>query len=550
MSQQANTTTRPSILDGQVITRAVLYARVSGNDDKYASSGIESQLKECRAYAETKGYHIVGEFFEDPTRPTSGADWLPELERALELAHQNGYDVLIVREIDRLARNRFKQLAIETDLEALDKRVEYVIGQYEDTVEGRLLKGVMSEFSQFEREKIKERIGRGMLNSVKNGNVLIGGFTPYAYYIETANGKRGLAVNEAEAATVKLIFDLYARQGKTIREIANYLDKRSVSRPQKKATKGWSVTSIDQILSNETYVGRWHYRKTKRVKSSKTGKSTRVSRPKNEWLMVEVPAIVSETTFAEAQRLKDTNKRIRESKTRRTYLLGGMIKCAHCSNGVIGMTVTNSVKEYSYYKCSAAHQPNRYDSKCTESKPHHTRKIDAVVWGWLKAILLDSATLQRSLDEYQKESDKTQDPILRMIEASESKLAKLEDQHKRLIDAYTAGVLSLDDLAKSKADLDKQMSDTSKAIEALQADLDPQTLTEDDIDAIHQFAEAFRENVDLIDADLPARREIAKLLQVKVAMARVYVDVSCVLGERLLSVSSLPKKYGRARIPA
>ncbi len=161
----------------------------------------------------------------------------------------------------------------------------------------------------------------------------------------------------------------------------------------------------------------------------------------------------------------------------------------------------------------------------------------------MKDILLDPSTLQRSLDEYQEAQEDVQNPILRMIEASESKLTDLETQLKRLIDAYSAGVLSLADLAKSKADLDKQITDTRKAIEALQADLDPETLTEDDIELIHQFAAAFRENVNLIDADLEARREIAKLLQVKVVMARDYVDISCVLGK---TISNVPFDTPRA----
>lgn len=60
--------------------KAVLYARVSGDDSKYATSGIDSQLKDCRKYAQAKGYEIVGEYFETPDKATSGADWLPELE--------------------------------------------------------------------------------------------------------------------------------------------------------------------------------------------------------------------------------------------------------------------------------------------------------------------------------------------------------------------------------------------------------------------------------------------------------------------------------------
>ena len=557
---ETKTTTKPSILDAQVVTRAALYARVSGNDDKYATSGIESQLKEGRSYAEAKGYTVVAEFFEDPTRPTSGYDWLPELERALELAHQGGYDVLIVREIDRLARNRFKQLAIETDLEALGIRVEYVIGQFEDTVEGRLLKGIMSEFAEFERAKTRQRTTRGTINSVKQGNVLVGGAkTPFGYDVEIINGKRTFVVNETEAATIRLIFDLYTKQGKTIYGIETYLDARGIRKTEKNglskarilAAGGepptgqikWIAASVSKTLDNETYAGRWFYRKTRRVKDLKTGKVKQVKRPKSEWLMVEAPAIIDEATFTEAQRLKDVNKRIRKRKLDKdAYFLGGMIRCAYCGQSAIGVT-TKKNRMYQYYKCGVLHTPRRYKTKCTKSKSQNMKKVDDAVWNWLKGILLNPDTLQQSIDEYQETKGKEQDPTLRMIEASQSKLVDLEGQLKRLIDAYTTGILSLDDLAKNKNDLDKQIADTHKTIEALQAELDPQALTEDDIDAIHKFAAQFRENVDLIDADLPARREIAKLLQVKVVMANDYVDISCVLGQSISRVSfTLPNE--------
>jgi hypothetical protein len=84
----------------------------------------------------------------------------------------------------------------------------------------------------------------------------------------------------------------------------------------------------------------------------------------------------------------------------------------------------------------------------------------------------------------------------------------------------------------------------------LPADLNPETLTAEDINAINQFSAAFRQNVPLIDADLETRREIAQLLQVKVIMAKSHVNVSCILGQGRLLTSPLPKKYGRVRIPA
>src|SRR5688572_30575525 len=119
--------------------RAILYARVSKDDRANATSSIESQLADCRRYAEQRGYTIVSEVFEDPGKHTSGADWLPELDRLVRLAPSKTFDVIVCREVDRLARNRFKQLATEIELENHGITVEYAVGQFADSDEGRLL---------------------------------------------------------------------------------------------------------------------------------------------------------------------------------------------------------------------------------------------------------------------------------------------------------------------------------------------------------------------------------------------------------------------------
>jgi site-specific DNA recombinase len=122
--------------------RAVLYARVSDDDRRYATSGIQQQLDDCRAYAARQGYQVVGEYFEDPNRLTSGADWLPGIEQVLELAERGGFDVLIARELDRLARDRVKHIMIRHQLELAGVSVEYVIGgDFSQSDEGQLTGG-------------------------------------------------------------------------------------------------------------------------------------------------------------------------------------------------------------------------------------------------------------------------------------------------------------------------------------------------------------------------------------------------------------------------
>ena len=72
--------------------RAILYARVSGDDHDEASK-LDAQLAECREYAEEHGYTILHEFQED--KYSSGADLdLPHLNEVLDLARDGTFEVL------------------------------------------------------------------------------------------------------------------------------------------------------------------------------------------------------------------------------------------------------------------------------------------------------------------------------------------------------------------------------------------------------------------------------------------------------------------------
>lgn len=554
--QTESKTTLPAFV---TLERCVLYARVSGDDRKYATSGIEGQLNDCRKYAKEKGYKVIGEFFETPDKYTSGYDWLPELEKVLKLAGQRAFDVLIVREIDRLARNRFKQMSIENRLEALGIRVEYIIGQYEDTSEGRLLKGLMGEFAEYERHKIKERTVRGMIRTVESGNVFTGGsIAPYGFEIAKVDGKRVLIINEAEASIIQLIFDFYVNKNKTQGEIADYLNGLNTPRPGKGKnhkknvgrgkgiTPNWNPSNIHNILSDEVYIGQWHYRKTKRVKDAITGKVKMIPRPKEEWLTIKVRPIIGQDIFKEAQKQKQQNKRTKRN-CNHEYLFGGMIKCGHCGYSATGFTAQWA----SYYVCNAKRNPKQFGFKCEHGKFLQAKWLDTAVWNWLKSIILEPDTLQKHLEEYQAQQAELQRPLITLLETNKVKLADLEAQKGRLITAYTSGVLSLDEIAAQKVDLDRQIGELKQAIEALQSELQPTRLSEGEIKKIHELAAKVRRGWDIATNIFPVKRQIVELLRVKIRLRYVegtfYADVTCVLGENSIVPDSNATCCNRTR---
>ena len=70
----------------------------------------------CREYALAHDYELIAELAEDD-RGASGASFeLEQLNSVRDMARNRMFDVLVVREIDRLSRNLAKQLIVEEEL--------------------------------------------------------------------------------------------------------------------------------------------------------------------------------------------------------------------------------------------------------------------------------------------------------------------------------------------------------------------------------------------------------------------------------------------------
>jgi len=538
--------------------RAILYARVSGDDRQNVTSSISAQLDECRKYAAQRGYQVVDEVFEDPDKHTSGADWLPELDRVIRLAPNGTFDVLICHKVDRLARERYKHLGIKIELNSHNVAVEYAALQFDDSEEGRLLEGLVSEFAQYERAVITRRIQSGKLRSVASGNIMIGGsVAPYGYDMMVVNNKRTLVLNDGEAETVRLIFELYAIKLYSLYEVGKYLDDHKIPLPSKgnnhrlrSKRDNWSVGTISGLLDQETYIGTWYYRKTKQVKNPKTGKTQSKPRPKEEWFAVSVPAIVSQELFDVVQDRRKRNKLEKGRQRRYEYALGGMLQCGHCRNNMSGMTKTHKGVEYRYYKCHAHHLPKRYGFKCDNAQ-FAADRVEALVWSWIKSLLLEPETLRRVISEYQQEQRERIRPQLSMLESTQARLEELEGQKTRLIDAYSRGILSLDELASNKSTLDKEIGELTQAIGLLRAETEPQVLSAARIETIEGIAAEIRDGAILTDGNKETQRAIFQLLDVHVDLSfdghQRWADIRCNFGSERYAVeytSNYAKQHG------
>jgi site-specific DNA recombinase len=527
--------------------RAVLYARVSGDDRGREGRNLAGQLEMCRKYAREHGYLIVAELAEDD-RGASGAEIdLPQLNHVREMAQANEFDVLVVRELDRLSRNLAKQLIIEQELRRAGVGIEYVLGEYPDTPEGHLMKHVRATVAEYEREKINERMVRGRRQKAQAGHVMVHGKPPYGYKIEEVDGKQTLAIDEEEAQIVRLIFKWYVEgdvesSPLSMHEITRRLSQAGVltkgdkdPNMVKTSERGkWQRSTVARMLHRETYAGVWHYGK-------RNG-----TNPDDYLIPVEVPAIVSRNMWLAAQARMEQNKADSKRNTRYNYLLRRRAICGDCGVKMSVRMTRNGRGEkgrgvHFYYYCPARGN-FQFVRRCPRPCSFRADHVDKIVWEWVKSFLLEPDTLAEGLRLQQAEQERANHPLQERLTVVDDLLVENRSQLERVLDLYLSGDFDKRMLAERKARLEKTIDSLERERANLAAQLETHAITDEHIQTVVEFAGEIARGLEETDKSFESQRRLIELLDVwvtltveeeqKVAYAR------CLLGEDLLSVVS------------
>src|SRR5262249_51074369 len=127
---------------------------------------------------------------------------------------------------------------------------------------GRLVLNVLLSFAQFERELIAERT-RDKVAAARRKGKWSGGLPVLGYDVDVRTKK--LVVNEAEAARVRAILDLY-REHRSLLTVVEELARRGWCNKQSLTRQGrvrggqpFTKCSLYQLLTNVTYLGQVRY---------------------------------------------------------------------------------------------------------------------------------------------------------------------------------------------------------------------------------------------------------------------------------------------------
>ena len=521
--------------------KALIYARVS-TDEQTKGYSLRTQIDDSKSYAIERGYTVLETFTED----YSGASIdRPVLNKVRDFLAREDIEVVIVYDMDRLARKSIYQALIEEEFLREGAVIEYVIGQYEDNDEGRLQKQIRASIAEYEKAKILERSKRGKRGKAKSGYVVVGSRPPYGYKVVSEPHKSWFEIDEEEAEIVRSIFDwyLYGDGGgkplsmnaisKKLTDLGILTRGDKQRHFHKKRGRGvWAAVTVRNILKNETYTGTWYYGKTKMVEDGKRrkqkpkcGLGKQVPRNRDEWIGVPVPKIIDEEAHQQVMKKIQFNIEQSRRSTKHKYLLGRRLRCAKCNYTYKGRTRR---KENYYYYCGGREQK---PVKLCDSPNFRGKDVDKVVWEWLVSLIQNPRALLEGLQESQDEATQENKVLIERLEMIENQIEKQDNQLNKLLDLYLTGDFPREMLTERKTRLEKNLANLRKEHQDLSATLEDIALTDRQMDEIQEYCDSIRNRLDTASFD--EKRQLIDLFDVRGKLAvennEKVVHVTCLL---------------------
>jgi site-specific DNA recombinase len=499
---------------------AVIYARVS-SDRQREEQTIASQTAALKEMAQAQGWMVPpGWVFED--EGYSGASLVrPGLEQLRDLAAEGQIESVLVYSPDRLSRKYAYQVLLIEELARCGVEVVFVRSPKAQTPEEHLLLQFQGMIAEYERAQIAERTRRGKRHRAKAGsvNVLSGAPYGYRYVPKSDTAEAYYQVLEPEAEVVQVVFRRYTQESISINAIARELNERGVA--TRTGAARWCRSTVWAMLRNPAYMGLACFGKTETVERCKItrplrqrgGYSPRNSanreRPRDQWIGIPVPPLVSEETFALAREKLEANKRFAPRRTIEPTLLQGMLVCQRCGYAYYRTSTRTSKRKLHYYRCLGSDDYRYQHGRVCQNRPVRQDYLDALVWEKVLELLQDPMLIRAEI-ERRLEAIRNASPTKRRQEGLRKQSARLQNSIGRLLDAYQEDLIALEELRRRMPELRKRQ----QAVEAQRQVLEEQVKDSQGYlrlaDTLEAFLARLQEHAETLD--VIERQKILRLV--------------------------------------
>lgn len=501
------------------VKKVAVYCRVSTTEQAEEGYSIGEQERLIREYCVKRGYEVYRVFSD---AGISGKDIVhrPAMQELLRDATEKKFDMVMSWKINRLSRKLEDAIKIVNTLDKYGITYQSYSERFEsNTPAGKMQFQMMALVGEFERNTIAQNVKMGMKAKARAGE-WCGGIAPLGYkwvpMVGTENSSRKkskLEIDEKEAETVRLIYELYA-SGKGYKAIVNYINQRGY---KTKRGNAFSVAQLRLILTNPVYIGKVRFN----VRRDWNEKRHHNINPNPIIADGIHEAIISEKQWEHVQFLISQKSgkpsRIYDGE----YPLTGILRCPECGAGmaisrVCRKRADGSKYHLTYYACG---QWKNKGSAVCHSNMVRVEKINSIVFQRIEEILNNDKIFNEVVYRVNREHEIIQKNANKEKNLLEKEREKIENRMMKNHEAYEDGLFTIDEFLARKQNLEQQMKQVMERMNESRITLLEEKQKEIPKEAIKSILQSFS-SVLSGDIDHAVRKRLLHLLIKEITIDR------------------------------
>lgn len=218
---------------------AIIYTRVSTEEQSESGAGLNAQLDACLSYAHQQGLAVAGMFEDAGISGTADIEKRTGLMRAIDALGKG--DVLLVAKRDRLGRDVVLVKMIERMVAKRKASIHALNGATGDSPEAQFMNGILDLSSAYEVALIRART-KAALGAKKARNERMGKL-PFGF--TTDDGVHLVPCNEEQSILQRI--NTLRQEGYSLRKVADALNHEGRLNRQ---GKPWNHVSLHTLCKD------------------------------------------------------------------------------------------------------------------------------------------------------------------------------------------------------------------------------------------------------------------------------------------------------------
>ena len=412
------------------------YCRVS-TDKADQLNSLEAQKEFFSEYTQRTGDVLVKLYADEGISGTKIKN-RKEFLRMMADAEKGMFDMVVVKDISRFARNTVDLLQNVRKLKALGIETQFLTANMTSMGNSEFVLTIFGALAQEESANTSKRVKFGKKLNAEKGrvpNIVYG-------YDKTIGDYFNLEINKEESKVVKQIYKWYTEEGYGAAKISNMLNEKGY---RTKRNCKWSQNAICRILTNEIYTGKIINGKQE-ISDFLTGQ--RREKDETEWLVVERPELrmIEDEVFEKAQEiLRGRNDAFNLNHERQSnkYLFSTLIKCKEC-----GWSFRRTVRTYknTYVRWVCSGRNGKGADSCPNKTVVDEEELIQILQEYFNRVLQQkNKVIDYVVKEFQRVY-KAKDENAEYEKELNLQIARLQRLRQKYMDMYTDDLISREEL--------------------------------------------------------------------------------------------------------